>query len=667
MSLLASIREKLGKDNMQDLRSSCFGHLFRIPDLQFQGQLFNVLLRKLDKGSVSHNCLAFDINGCRLEFTPADFAIVIGLKFNGWFDPPLESKVHRTVFRQRTSVTLDDIVQAFNSECRTSFGNSTLSLRLTYLVILFGILLVTGGKSKSIDMTYLHLIDDLERFKSFPWGHVAYSHLVLRTHQSRRVVDNIERLNKRLAFDTNDFVLVLQVWVYEVIPIVSRNCTVRLGRGHQRIPRMLRWTASMSIRFDLVNQYFLQAPSDSLLRSLTVSAAENQFLQKLGIDTAVVCPAGPKHGGIEYDSPVGTKEASADSPHQTTSPAPVMSAFQISDDVYVFKFGREFTTACTSIKSVMERVETHSDDHLRGVVPKPCIGGHSLRPSSENDPIAEADENACLAQPSLSKAPVNLADVRKEKMLESPTTFLPFSHASKKRKAKVTRRRRRPATRSTIDLSTSSKGRLTAPNAVHPRQYDPTDAGYDRTLVKEFESWLSKSITTVRQGVLILPFAMVCEADAGWFEPLWQRREWLTTDHMNALIDMLLIASRREPGRFLDGWTALEMICWDALTNENYEIVRDRLSQYVLGGFPRDGPLHWFLPARYMGLDTFMEITGELPPQQTNDHDCGIMAMKYMEFLVSGHDVKVINLDRCGVFRRAYCAKIWSLGEELLP
>ncbi|KAH6757663.1 hypothetical protein C2S52_023346 [Perilla frutescens var. hirtella] len=345
ISLLASIREKLGKDNMQDLRSSCFGHLFRIPDLQFQGQFFNVLLRKLDKGSVSHNCLAFDINGCRLEFTPADFAILTGLKFNGWFDPPLESEVHRTVLRQRTSVTLDDIVQAFNSEYRTSFGYSALSLRLTYLVIL----LVAGGKSKSIDMTYLHLINDLER----------------------------------------------------------------LGRGHQRLPRILRWTASMSIRFDLVNQYFLQAPSDSLLRSLTVSAAENQFLQKLGIDTAVVCPAGPKHGGIEYESSVGTKEASADSAHRTTSPAPVMSVCQISDDRTAVQLLERRVVeleriihymkavACTSIKPVMERVETHSYDHLRGVVPKPYIGGHSLRPSSENDPITEADENACLVQPPL--------------------------------------------------------------------------------------------------------------------------------------------------------------------------------------------------------------------------------------------------------------------------
>ncbi|KAH6787679.1 hypothetical protein C2S52_007231 [Perilla frutescens var. hirtella] len=114
------------------------------------------------------------------------------------------------------------------------------------------------------------------------------------------------------------------------------------------------------------------------------------------------------------------------------------------------------------------------------------------------------------------------------------------------------------------------------------------DARYDRALVKEFEIWRSKSMTSVPRGVLTLPF--------------WRHREWLTTDHMNALIDMLLITTRREPGRFVDGWTALEIICWDALTNENYEIARDRLSQYVLGGFLRDGPLHWGLASKVYGI-----------------------------------------------------------------
>ncbi|KAH6787678.1 hypothetical protein C2S52_007230 [Perilla frutescens var. hirtella] len=302
-----------------------------------------------------------------------------------------------------------------------------MSLRLTYLVILFGILLVISGKSKSIDMTYLYFIDDLERFKSFPWGNVAYSHLVIRTHQSRRVLDNIERLNKRLVFDANGFVLALQVWVYEAILIVSRKCAVRVGRGDQRLPRMLRWSGSMSIRFDLMNQYFLQALTDSLMQTLTASEAENQFLQKLGIDTAIVCLVGCKNGDTVYDSPEGSKDASVDSAHRTTSRAPVMSRAQSSDEASV----------CTSVKPDMEQAETHSDDHRRGMEQKTCIGGQQVRPSSENIPIAEADRNACLTQPPFSRVPLNFSDVRKNKMLDSPTAFFPISNASKKRKDKV--------------------------------------------------------------------------------------------------------------------------------------------------------------------------------------------------------------------------------------
>ncbi|KAH6824121.1 hypothetical protein C2S53_012006 [Perilla frutescens var. hirtella] len=207
-------------------------------------------------------------------------------------------------------------------------------------------------------------------------------------------------------------------------------------------------------------------------------------------------------------------------------------------------------SSCTSIKPDMERAETDSDDHRRAVEKKTCIGHQQVRLSSENVPIAEADEKACLTQPPLSRAPLNSSDVRTNKELESPTAVFPTSNASKKEPH--------------------------GPHRVHPRQYDPMDAGYNPALVKEFEIWRSKSRTSVPRGVLTLPFAM----------------------HMNALVDMLLLTSRREPGHFVDGWTALEMICWDTLTNENYELSRDRVSQYVLGGFPRDGSLHWGLASK---------------------------------------------------------------------
>lgn len=117
-----------------------------------------------------------------MEFSPRDFALITGLKFVDWIDPPVESDIHRELFRLKTSLTLEDIVLVFKNECRESAGVLALSLKLAFLLILYGVLLIVGGKTHNIDMTYLHLVDDLKLFTSFPWGSVAYNHLL--THSS---------------------------------------------------------------------------------------------------------------------------------------------------------------------------------------------------------------------------------------------------------------------------------------------------------------------------------------------------------------------------------------------------------------------------------------------------------------------------------------------------
>lgn len=54
------------------------------------------------------------------------------------------------------------------------------------------------------------------------------------------------------------------------------------------------------------------------------------------------------------------------------------------------------------------------------------------------------------------------------------------------------------------------------------------------------------------------------------------------------------------------------------------------------------------------------------PPQQTNCSDCGIMALKYIECLVSGHDVADLDPERCAIFRRSYCGQLYEYGQKFL-
>lgn len=52
------------------------------------------------------------------------------------------------------------------------------------------------------------------------------------------------------------------------------------------------------------------------------------------------------------------------------------------------------------------------------------------------------------------------------------------------------------------------------------------------------------------------------------------------------------------------------------------------------------------------------------PPQQHNGYDCGIMALKYIECLVSGHGVDQLDAERCSVYRRSYCGQLYDYGKK---
>ncbi|KAH6778227.1 hypothetical protein C2S51_009539 [Perilla frutescens var. frutescens] len=288
---------------MEFLRSSCFRHLFTLPEIKFQGHLFNVLLRKLNRSSLGEHRLSFDIRGRRLDFTPFEFALVTGLKFKDWVEPPVESEIHRVVFRGKPSLILDDVVDAFNKECRSSSGTSHLSLQLVCLVILYGVLLVCGASSHNIDMIYLHLADDIHCFNAFPWGKVAYHLLVRRTHRAKEQLETLMRNNRPLALDGNGFVFSLQVWAYEVLLILARNCADRIAGSEDRLPRMLRWSARKAIKFDLMNRYFLNATPDSLTPMVPDNEIETEFLHLLGVDNLTSDPVFQKDEHISSISP----------------------------------------------------------------------------------------------------------------------------------------------------------------------------------------------------------------------------------------------------------------------------------------------------------------------------------------------------------------------------
>lgn len=87
-----------------------------------------------------------------------------------------------------------------------SRGESELTLKLAYLYMLFGILLIRDRSSENIDIMYLHLIDGLDRFNSYEWGRVVYDFLVSETHGARDMHDGLVASDRKIAFDVHGLV-----------------------------------------------------------------------------------------------------------------------------------------------------------------------------------------------------------------------------------------------------------------------------------------------------------------------------------------------------------------------------------------------------------------------------------------------------------------------------
>ncbi|KAH6775102.1 hypothetical protein C2S52_012663 [Perilla frutescens var. hirtella] len=116
-------------------------------------------------------------------------------------------------------------------------------------------------------------------------------------------------------------------------------------------------------------------------------------------------------------------------------------------------------------------------------------------------------------------------------------------------------------------------------------------------------------------------------------------------------------------------------ICFDSQTVTIYDSQRgdrnwptiarhfDNMSRYIPWICANAG----IWAKKKMGADlreVFEVVSVVEAPQQIGNHDCGIMAVKFMECLASNHDMTSLDPARCGIFRRIYCAQLYELGLE---
>ncbi|CAL9000924.1 unnamed protein product [Prunus brigantina] len=267
-SSLAAIRAKLSAEQLEQLKTSCFGHLLNIDKIQFSGQIVHgvVLRRVAGQGVKDLDGLSFLI-GCDVaQFTRQDFCLITGLRFG-------------------------EVPEVSSGE------NDIYKLALVY----FAELVVLGrDKHLNINLNYLTLVEDLDAFNRYPWGSVSFD----KTQDSlfsaptkyvksfeneegrgkgKSKVTGTSRRNEkgkkdgevqRGGWSFKGFTYALQIWVYELIPRMGdlNYCKVV---DPTALPRILRWRTTTAIpEMRKLNNYFFQSKESVQLRALCPSEEE---------------------------------------------------------------------------------------------------------------------------------------------------------------------------------------------------------------------------------------------------------------------------------------------------------------------------------------------------------------------------------------------------------
>ncbi|KAH6800044.1 hypothetical protein C2S52_000508 [Perilla frutescens var. hirtella] len=588
---LDQVKELLGAANMQHLKKSCFGHLFDIANLQFQGQLYHILVRNHLIPSIKDR-LSFNLNRRHHEFGPVELALMTGLKFSEWYEPPKASTIHSLLFTNRRCLKFINISVAFRT-------------------------------------------DDLEKFKKYPWGRVSYEYLLKSTLSRRRVIDNRIRQQKSMAYDVYGFVLALQTWAYEFMPDLGRDCSHIVKTNLGRFPRIFRWRVDEFYHYEQLLGYFAPEYAERLQRHISLPKLFVTPPLKRKAGEGDVAGAAAKKRRLEptvmkdrlrsgrlkdkivhVDSTVESKSLPVNEKGNESHVEEIGSNVTLQEidgkmKALVRKLDviESLIRRCKCCWKVFAEAEAGAMNEDGGNGVEPDEGVPNEVPEDEEKEsveVGEAVDEKCEDDGWII-GKKDLVDDLMKPVAVSPKTDKGLGLGVSSPPPKV-------STRSSKQLSQT-----------------PLKSTCQRQLIDEEEP---DERTSSNEPETPFPIISKSRVPVSWFHDLLQIRGWLADEHIDALTDLLLFKYKRANESFVSGWVVL-----DVLGTE----------QKKMGGKLRDV---WEI------------ISAPDAPQQGNNHECGIMAIKYIECLASNQDISSVDLARCGIWRRSYCAQLFELGRE---
>ncbi|XP_057808431.1 uncharacterized protein LOC131022905 [Salvia miltiorrhiza] len=607
--------------------------------------------------------LRISVCGKELELGPPEFHVLTGLSFNGWEQPPSTSLFFKKHFQGVKKITFSQLREAFQKHCTKLGGVDDDALRFALLIILYGVLWIKHSAAR-VEESYMHLVDDLERFDKFPWGLVAYEFLVLVSHNNR-IKLNLQKKNKKgVTVEIQGFGYALQLFAYEMHNKIGGLCATRLDEAIT--PRMLRWAPVPHKVGRQKIQALLKPTFASDLNSMQLLPGELENLQAAGIAKGVECRVPlneiihftkktqplhtlKKHQNVSKDDPLSSMHVERRGIHlPKRSTRAAHSVVDITDrelfskrglrDIQAEKQGNiEKKETKKGKRKIMEKGQISSPGSKNkrkkvALQKKPNVPPTNEPPLNDGQPSASQQGNLAEAtnEPPLNDGQAsdsqqgsideNLKRSSNNKKMEKGTNDCQTKAETKDCQSKPLKN---PTTKvPTVSLETE----VVATEVVDCELI--TDEEFEPNQSRRKSSRLKRPRPLkygLREGPYPLQVASAASISAfeAWYtsnvndlqsRPLkgmpyvgehhatWFEELWKPNGwHIDCLVNMNIAAFKRDQTGFLAKWTVVEQTGWNALCALTHVVLRSQLKPYVEGRAPFQLATPWWEAEKILG------------------------------------------------------------------
>ncbi|TYK26513.1 Ulp1-like peptidase [Cucumis melo var. makuwa] len=251
------IKDKLTKEQLQMFDKKIFGPLLNV-NMVFNGQLIHHFLLKQIPEDGNADGICFSVLGKNVCFIQKEFNIITGLwPTNTTLEKDYGNKhLQSLLFRSENKklITCLEIEEIFKN-FKVTNGDDVVKVAL---VVFIETVMVWKDKKTQFNMNILGRVDDEEAFKSFHWSTFFYTRLLnsLKTSlQGKKEAYELKKTTNSKAgayYNIKDYVLVFQVWAYEVLSTASEHLTTRNSKG--LIPSILRWNCTQAPSYKMLQK-----------------------------------------------------------------------------------------------------------------------------------------------------------------------------------------------------------------------------------------------------------------------------------------------------------------------------------------------------------------------------------------------------------------------------